>query len=156
MSERKILIFKNARIGFRNFSGIEKEFNPKGKRNFVVFIDDQQIIDNLINDGWNIKFLKPRNEDDEPQAYLQVAVSFDVNPPKFIQMIGDRRTFLKEDIIDFLDWAEFSNIDVSINPYHWEVAGKSGIKAYLKTFRFELEPDEFGDEQIFEAEVDFD
>ena len=57
----------NARIGFRNFSGKEGQFNPAGNRNFAVFLDDINEAKKLEQEGWNIRWLKSRNEDEEEQ-----------------------------------------------------------------------------------------
>ena len=54
---------ENAKIRFRNFSGKEGRFNPAGRRNFCVFLDDDTAND-LKDEGWNIKWLNPRAEDD--------------------------------------------------------------------------------------------
>ena len=58
----------NARIGFRNFSGKEGQFNPAGNRNFAIFLDDPNEARKLEQEGWNIRWLKSRNEDEEAQA----------------------------------------------------------------------------------------
>ena len=72
---------ENARIIFRNFAGKESKFNAKGKRNFCLVLDND-VAEDLKDIGWNIKYLSPRDPDDVPQAYLQVAVAFDNFPPK--------------------------------------------------------------------------
>ena len=66
----------DAEIGFRNFAGKESQYNPEGNRNFCVFIDDSEFAHELMNDGWNVRWTKPRNEDDEPRAYMPVKVAF--------------------------------------------------------------------------------
>ena len=138
----KNLSIENATIAFRNFSGKEGKYNPAGKRNFCVFLSDDDAAQ-LKLDDWNVKVLRPRNEEDKPQQYLQVSVAFNVAPPKIYLVSGGNKTLLDESDIDILDWSEFSNVDLIIRPYNWEVNGKTGVKAYLKTGYFTIEDDEF-------------
>lgn len=135
---------ENAKIRFRNFSGKEGRFNPAGRRNFCVFLDDDTAND-LKDEGWNIKWLNPRTEDDEPQAYIQVAVSYANVPPKVWLVNSKQKTLLDEDTISTLDWAELEEVDLVIRPYNYDVNGKSGVKAYLKTLYAKIVEDEFAD-----------
>ena len=112
------IIIENARIIFRNFRGEESKYNRAGNRNFCVIIEDSEQAEKLSNDGWNVRLLAPRDEDEEPRHYIQVAVSFENIPPK-VYMIT--------------------------RPYSWEVNGKTGIKAYLKTMYVTIEEDEFAE-----------
>lgn len=138
----KNIVIEHARIGFRNFSGEEGKFNPKGRRNFCVFLDSE-LGEILQDDGWNIRWLEPRDEEDERQAYLQVAVSYENIPPKIVQITSRGQTVLQEDMVSVLDWAEIENVDIIIRPYNWEVNGKKGVKAYAKSMYVTILEDEF-------------
>lgn len=136
------IVVENARLIFKNFAGEESKFNRAGNRNFCVILDGDSAED-LRQMGWNVKALRPREDEDEPTYYLQVTVAFGNFPPKVILISGKTKTVLDEESIDTLDYAEIANVDLIIRPYHWEVNGKEGIKAYLKTMYVTIEQDVF-------------
>ena len=136
------ILVENARLIFKNFAGEESKFNRAGNRNFCVILDGDSAED-LRQMGWNVKALRPREDEDEPTYYLQVTVAFGNFPPKVIMISGKTKTVLDEESIDTLDYAEIANVDLIIRPYHWEVNGKEGIKAYLKTMYVTIEQDVF-------------
>ena len=140
---RGILQIDDARIIFRNFSGIGSKFNREGDRNFAVVIDDEDIKDALVEAGWNIKIKPAHDEDDIPFMYLPVKVKFNDRGPSVYLKSGDTINKLNEETIDCLDNVDILGVDLDIRPYDWEVNGKEGIKAYLKTMYVTIEQDVF-------------
>jgi hypothetical protein len=139
------ITIEDARIIFRNFSGAEGRYNAKGKRNFNVLLDDDTA-EAMLADGWNVKYLQPREEGDAPQARVEVEVKWSDNPrsrpPHIVMITSKGKTDLDESMVDILDWAEIEYVDLIIRPYEWEVQDKSGVKAYLKSIYITLHEDE--------------
>jgi hypothetical protein len=146
MSEDKnTVLMEGVRIIFRNFAGKEGQYNRAGERNFGVILPNDDVAQAMLADGWNVKYLKPR-EDDEDEIetpWLSVSLNYDKGrPPKVIMVTSRGRTALDADSVDVLDWSEITNVDLIVRPYTWEVSGRTGIKAYLQSMYVTVEEDE--------------
>jgi hypothetical protein len=131
-------IVEDAQIIFRNFSGTEGPYNTAGDRNFCVILDESVVAD-MLADGWNVKRLKPLEdegevEEVEPGApYIKVKLGYKGRPPHVVMRTSRARTPLTQDTVDVLDWADIEKVDIIATSYHWNTNGKEGISAYLKS-----------------------
>jgi len=144
MPAQNTVLMEGVRIIFRNFQGKEGQYNRAGDRNFGVILPSE-VAAAMLADGWNVKYLKPREDDEDGEEipWLAVSVNFDKGRPPKIMMITDRgRTAMDESTVDMLDWADIKNVDLIVRPYTWEVSGRTGIKAYLQSMYVTIEEDE--------------
>lgn len=139
------LVIEHAGLIFRNFSGNPSTFNPEGKKEFSVLLDPDRATE-LKALGWNVKYAKQRESDENPpQAFMSVAVSYENYPPTVILVTSKNKTVMSEEDIKMLDWAELENVDLIIRPYSWDVNGNKGVKAYLKSMYVKVAEDAFSE-----------
>lgn len=138
-----ILQIDDARIIYRNFAGHGSKFNREGDRNFAVIIPNQEIADELIESGWNVKIKPPRDDQDMPFMYLPVKIKFNDRGPNVYLITGDRRNKLDEEAVGCIDDIDISSVSLDIRPYDWEVNGKIGRTAYLQAMQVIQEIDRF-------------
>lgn len=142
MADKTPVVLENVKIIFRNFAGSAGDYNKEGDRNFGIRLEDRRIAEDLLAQGYNVKELKLRDDADEgalPDCWLPVKVKWPkpdqkVEPPQ-VYLIGGsskRKTKVKEDEAELLDYAEILTVDLIIRPYDWEVNGNTGRTAYLK------------------------
>lgn len=141
MAKRSTVVLEDVQLIFRNFSGSPTPYAKKGgDRTFAVLLDDD-VAEAMVNDGWNVKRLRPRDEGDIGQAYINVSVRYGVRNPRVVMLTDWGQTELVEDTIDTLDWADILSADLVIRPYEWEVDGRNGVKAYLQSLFVRIDED---------------
>ena len=140
---RDILQVNDTRIIYRNFRGEGSKFSREGDRNFAMIIPTQDLADELISRGWNVKIKEPREEGEEPFIYLPIKVKFNDRGPQIYLVTGDRTNRLDEDVVSMLDDIDIRSVDLDIRPYDWEVNGKTGRTAYLQAMEVTQEIDRF-------------
>jgi hypothetical protein len=135
------VMIEGARLLFRNFTGIEREFNSEGDRNFSVVLEPE-LAEKLKADGWRVKQLKPREEDEPGDYHLKVKVNYKKGrPPRCILITSNGRTELGSDEVSMLDLADIKNVDLIINGWWSDMAG-GGYGAFLKTIYVTINEDE--------------
>lgn len=141
-----VKMLENVRIGFKNFSGSEGKYNREGDRSFAIFLSQQQA-DEMAAEGWNVKYPKPSDnpEEDEREAYIQVAVSYKARAPKIVMIAGESKTLMSEGNVGVLDDSRVTISDIVLTPFNWDVQGNQGIKAYLREGYFTIETSQFFD-----------
>lgn len=143
IGSRGILQFDNARIVYRNFEGRKNEFNRAGDRNFSIVIPSEELAEELMNEGWNIKIKPPREEGSIPFMTLPVKVKFNDRGPNVYLVTGDRMNRLDEDTIATLDGIDILSVSLDIRPFDWNVNGKDGRTAYLQAIKVVQDIDRF-------------
>lgn len=140
---RGIVQIDDARICFRNFSGRPDKYNREGDRNFALVIEDQEVADAFIEQGWNVKIRPPREDGEDPFMYLAVKIKFNDRGPNVYLKTGRATNRLDEESIDCLDNVDILGVDLDIRPYDWEVNGKTGRTAYLQSICVTQDTDRF-------------
>ena len=148
MSEKVVnnIKIKGAKLIFKNFQGKKSDYNEEGNRNFGVLLEDR-LAEALENDGWNVKRLRPKEDDPEQyrQPWLPVKVRFDPYPPVAVLINSRGKVKLDEESIDQLDWSVIADCDLIIRPYNYPARNgrPAGVSAYLKTIYVTISEDEF-------------
>lgn len=140
MAEPKTFMVENAQLVFRNFSGKESQYNREGDRNFGVILTSE-VAEQMLSDGWNVKYLNGRDPDEPKTPYIQVSVGYKTRPPRVVMITSNSRTNLGENEVEVLDWADIATADLIARAYRWEVNGKFGLKAYLQSLFVTIEED---------------
>ena len=118
---------KNAKLIYKNFSGERGVYAKYGIRNFGIIVDDEDV-DTLIRQGWNIKCIR-----DTGIHYFLVTVAADA---KVLPKIEISNTIMSIDNIYQLDENVITDVEVSINPYDFYYPdGTRHVKAYLEEFK---------------------
>lgn len=132
---RGILQIDEARITYKNFEGRGSKYNREGDRNFALIIPEQEIADEMIANGWNVRIKAPREEGDRPFMYLPINVKFNENGPHVYLKSGDKINILDEETVGMLDHIRIASVDLDVAPYNWEMNGRDGISAYLRSMK---------------------
>ena len=138
------ITIKDARIIWKNFRGEATEFNQRGDRVFNVVIDHETALE-LQREDWPVKQFPATEDGEEPNWHMQCKVNYNSQVPPRIFLVKPKqgtRQLLNERTIDILDYQPVAFVDVTLNPYEWNVSGRSGVKPYVKTMYATIDQDE--------------
>lgn len=146
MATKKKVIIEGARILFRDFSGERNKYN--NDRTFCVVLEPE-LADALYSDGWPVKWLEPRNDEEERTPYLRVKVqfskkgenSFGKSFPQIVLISDGVKKEIDEQNVNILDWVNIENVDLQIRPFNYDINGKTGIKPYLDSLWITIRED---------------
>ena len=130
-----ILEIDDARIIWRNFSGVGGKYNREGDKNFSVLFDDEEEVEKLKDEGWNIRVKPPRDDQDIPFMHLPVKVKFSKSGPRIYLVSGSKTNLLTEAEVGLLDNVDIERVCMDIRPYEYNVNGNTGISAYLQNMK---------------------
>ncbi len=143
------LVFEDAQMIFRDFSGRESKYNRDRKRSFAIVIDDEQVADDLIQLGWNVKELKRRDEDEPMRWRLSVRLDMTkARPPKVMRVTRHSQVQLStNEEIETLDGDDILDISAVVRPYRYEDrdTGEMRNSAWLKELWVRVDDNIFAD-----------
>lgn len=152
---RGVLEITDARLIFKNFRGLQTDFNDEGDRNFCVLIsggifDDGRDVyeldaegmadalkaqENRFGIGWNVKVKVPKNPDSSPYHFLKVKVNFNDRGPRVYVRTSERARprMLDEETVGMLDRIDILSTDLTIRPFDGEARMGAYRSAYLQS-----------------------
>lgn len=147
MKERKLISIENTRpIFITNFSGDPERdrFGSEARQLNLVIPDEEQARD-LVDEGFNVKQTKPREDDGdefEPTYYINVKLNYNSDyPPRVYLVSGDAEpVLLDEESVDMLDRCYILNINVVLNPYYNQRTDRKSL--YVRTMYVEQDIEE--------------
>lgn len=147
--ERKGFMVEDIQLGdiiWKNFAGRATEFKPEGTRVFNLKLDPAgaEFFEAAgISGVKNLRF--DPEYDEEVMSKVPVSVQFGEYPPEIYMIVNGRKKRLNEDTVGLLDRCRITGGDMYLAPWEWKVAGKTGIKLFLRKAYLEIELDSMDD-----------
>lgn len=133
-------MIEGAELRYPNFAGRPDKFNAAGTKSFGVYLPEE-LVQPLIDDNWNVKFVKDEDVNNPGRAYINVGVNYKIYPPAITMVTSTARTLLDEDTVGVLDDSSLVNVDLIVRPYIYDFNGEEGIKAMVKTMFATIDED---------------
>lgn len=139
--DKGLVEIDDARIIWPNFTGAPTKYNPNGgKYEFNIIIPTEELMQDLLNDGWRVKITPPQDDFDEPLRTLNIKIGLNgYRPPAIWVVDGINRVKITPETIHTLEGVEIEHVDLDISPYH-----SNGYQtAYLQSMVVHKRPNRF-------------
>ena len=143
------ITLEGTRLIFRNFAGNPDDYNKQGGLRTTGVLIPNDIAEEMKAEGWNIKYLKPRDPQEEPQAFLTVKCKYGKIRPNIYICTAHGKTLLDEESVASIDYAEIRDVDIVIRPYEYE---PGCISAYIKSLYVNIIEDAFAEKYRYDEE----
>lgn len=144
---------EDTKLIFKNLAGEKQKYNAAGNRNFGVILPLADA-ERMGADGWPIKWLKAREEDEDDVPWIKVKVNFDTGtPPRVIMVTGRKKTQLNKETVALVDSAAITSADLTISPYNWvDDEGEAHVSAYCQALYVNIEQDDLSRKYDFDED----
>lgn len=130
------LDLSNHRIFARDLDGSKAE--KKGfarERSFLVALDPEEAA-SLEEEGWPVKFLPPKNDEEDGTHFMKVKVGFGKIPPKIVVLnpVTRKKKALNENTVIELNWIYILDVpQMIVRPYNYNLRGREGTSVWLNS-----------------------
>ena len=153
---------ENAVIIWTNFAGAPTKYDRNGGKRTFTLVLPEHMANELQDEGWNIKFREPKDEDSDPLYFTEIAINLDARKPPqftvFTEFAGKKRARpLRGDAIGELDNIDIESVDLVIGVHRYD-GDKYTAKGYANVVNVIQAKDEyFGDKYAeYYADEDYD
>lgn len=130
----QLIEINNAKILWKNFTGVSGFYDKEGGRNFCLVLPDDASVNFFEQNGYSVAIKSSGVEVREFIRYLKVKLKFNNGEPTIILESNNKTIRVDENLVSVLDFIKIKSIDMSIKPYHWELPnGEHGQIAYLNS-----------------------
>lgn len=109
-------VVEDTQVIWANFAGAEGRYNPAGRRNFNIILDEESA-KFLTDEGFNVKLKQAKDPDDDDIWTLKINVNFkSYYPPTIWKKNNHGTKQLDEEHVSELDTAWIEHVDLIFNP----------------------------------------
>lgn len=131
--------FINANIFSLNFRG--DRWGKNGTPSFCVYVDDENLVKSLQEDGVNVKLRAPYHEDDEPRYFVSVNVNmnYEFDTPQVVVWNGKVERSLTAETVGELNDLDIEYVNLKVRKHK---CGDGHYNLYLKNMYVAINEDD--------------